>query len=87
MKYRTLLAAAISAVMVLSGCNTDKPAETSASAEEVTTTTTSTEITTAAESTTTQTTTAAAITTAEPDPADTPVLSIDLNNDGIDEEI
>ena len=87
MKYRTLLAAAISAVMVLSGCNTDKPAETSATAEEVTTSTTA-EVTTTAESTTSSTTTAktTTTTTADPDPAETPVLSIDLNNDGIDEE-
>ena len=57
MRYRKLLAAAIAAVMVLSGCNADKPVETSAVTEEVTTTTT-------VESTTTP---AVTLTSSEPD--------------------
>ena len=40
MRYRKFLAAAMSAVMVLSGCNADKPVETSVATEEVTTLTT-----------------------------------------------
>ncbi|MBO6231140.1 MAG: hypothetical protein J6O50_11305 [Ruminiclostridium sp.] len=44
------------------------------------TTTTTTEVTTTAETT-------AAVTTAKPEPAVLPLLSIDLNNDGVDEEI
>ena len=44
MRYKKLLVAAMSAIMVLSGCNTDKPEETSAVTEEVTTA--ATEVTT-----------------------------------------
>ena len=79
---KTLTALTLCATLLLSGCNTDNPAETSAVTEEVTTTT---EVTTTAE--TTATTTTAAVTTAKPEAAVLPVLSINLNNDGIDEEI
>ncbi len=57
MRYRKFLAAAMSAVMVLSGCNADKPVETSVATEEVTTSTTM-------ESTTTS---AVKLTSSEPD--------------------
>ena len=57
MRYKKLLAATMSAVMILSGCNADKPAETSAVTEEVTTTITA-EVTTVAATTTTSSTTA-----------------------------
>ena len=59
MRYRKLLAAAMSAVMVLSGCNADKPVETSAATEEATTTSMTT-----AESTSTP---AVTLTSSEPD--------------------
>ena len=58
MRYKKLLAASLSAAMVLSGCNADKPPETSAVTEEVTTTA-ATGVTTAAASTTTAAVTAA----------------------------
>ena len=68
MKYRKLLAAAMSAVMVLSGCNSgtsaDKPADASAFTEEVTTTTTA-ESTTTGATTTTSSTAAAKLETAK----------------------
>ncbi|MBP3857334.1 MAG: hypothetical protein IK990_17150 [Ruminiclostridium sp.] len=51
------------------------------------TTTTTAETKTTAASTTTQITTSTAVTTAWPEPAEIPVVSIDLNNDGIDEDI
>lgn len=59
MRYRKLLATAMLAVMVLSGCNTDKPAETSSVTEEVTATETAEITTTAANTTTAITTTTA----------------------------
>ena len=71
MKYRKLLAAAMSAVMVLSGCNAgapaDKPAETSPVTEEVTTTMTA-ESTTTAGSTTTAEVNSTTTASAEPEP-------------------
>ena len=71
MRYRKLLAAVMSAVMVLSGCNADTSAdkltETSAVTEEVATVITTTEVTTTDENTTSSTTTTAA-TTAATDP-------------------
>ncbi|MBP3855147.1 MAG: hypothetical protein IK990_05985, partial [Ruminiclostridium sp.] len=67
MRYKKLLVATMSAVMVLSGCNTDKPEETSAVTEEATTTTT-TAVTTTAASTTTAKVTTTATTTEEIEP-------------------
>ncbi|MBR1833164.1 MAG: hypothetical protein IJ784_12160 [Ruminiclostridium sp.] len=64
MKYRKISLIALSAALLLSGCNTDKPAATSAVTEEVTTT----EATT---TTTTATTTTSATTTAAPEPEKT----------------
>ncbi len=68
----------MSAVMIMAGCNTDKAVTTTAA--EVTTTT--------AANTTTTTGTTTSETTAEPElePPVAPVLSIDLNNDGTDED-
>ena len=75
MRYRKLLAAAMSAVMVLAGCNADKSADkpveavttgaaTSPVVEEVTTTTTTDADTTTSAATTTQTTSSVATTDA-----------------------
>ena len=64
MRYKKMLAAVMTAVIVLSGCNTDTHAETSPVTEEVTTT----EATT---TTTTATTTTSATTTAAPEPEKT----------------
>ena len=77
MRNRKLVAAVMSAVMVLSGCNAgtpaDKPAETSAATEEVTTTTT-------AETTFAENTTASAsTTTAAESPENTGKIYMDFD--------
>ena len=66
MRYKKFLATAMSAVMVLSGCSTDTPAETSPVTEEVTTTTA--EVKTTSASTTTSEVVVAATTVTEIDP-------------------
>lgn len=62
-KTKAITALTLCAALLLSGCNTNKPAETSAATEEATTTTTAA-VTTTAESTTTAVTTTAVTTPA-----------------------
>ena len=85
MKQKNIPLFALSAALLLSGCNTDQAVTTTAA--EVTTTTAASTTTTAANTTTTTWTTTSE-TTAEPElePPVAPVLSIDLNNDGTDED-
>ena len=64
MRHKKLFAVTMTAVMILSGCNTDKPADASAVTEEVTTTTTA-ESTTTGATTTTSSTAAAKLETAK----------------------
>ena len=89
MKFKRNALFALSAGLLLSGCGTEAPApevteEVTTTTAEVTTTFAST---TTATSATTSTATNTVVTIDESAPADTPVLSIDLNNDGIDEDI